>query len=440
MLAVTQGGGKKVNKRRVFWRSALALTAVAALGACSSSSKSSSSSPTTASTGQAGSASTSQAGSAPTAAAATGGPLKVGLICDCSGPFGSDIAAAGDVGKAWADSVNAAGGIDGHMVTLTVLDDASNPGTSTSDVQTLISDHVDVILDDSVLDAAWASTVAAAKIPVVGGNFSSEPFFTNPDFYPSGQTNDSITYSNVAVAKQAGATNIGNLYCAEAPQCQQSVPLIKAAGQQVGVPAVYNASIAMTAPNYTAQCVAAKQQHVSAIFIGDSSATIARVGSDCNQQGYDPIYITEGTGFSLQLTSTPGLKNTLWSDYPILPFWDNASEVQTMNTAVDKYYPGLRSNNQEWSEYAAQTWTAGLLIQDAVKGSGIGTSGTPSAATMTQGLNSIKGDTLDGWSPSLTFTAGQPHKVDCWFVARMQGGTPSLVNGGQQTCQSGTTP
>jgi branched-chain amino acid transport system substrate-binding protein len=420
-----------VNKRPVLWRSVVALAALAALGACSSSSKNSSSSSTT---GAAGSS-----GSPTSAVAATGAPLKVGLICDCSGPFGADIAAAGDVGKAWANSVNASGGIDGHTVTLTVLDDASNPGTSTTDAQTLISDHVDVILDDSNFDAVWATAVASAKIPVVGGNFSSQPFFTNPDFYPSGQTNDSITYSNVSVAKQAGASNIGDLYCAEAVQCQQSVPLIKTAGQQLGVPAVYSASIAMTAPNYTAQCVAAQQQHVSAIFIGDSAATIARVGTDCNQQGYHPTYITEGTGFSLLLSSAPGVKNTLWSDYPIRPFWDNAPEVQSMNAAVDKYYPGLRNNVQEWSEYAAQTWTAGLLIEDAVKGSGIGTSGAPSAAALTQGLNSISNDNLDGWSPALTLTAGQAHKVDCWFVARLQNGTPSLVNSGHQTCESGTS-
>ena len=46
------------------------------------------------------------------------------------------------------------------------------------------------------------------------------------------------------------------------------MPLIKTAGQSVGVPVVYSASIAATAPNYTAQCVAAKQAGVSAIFIG----------------------------------------------------------------------------------------------------------------------------------------------------------------------------
>jgi branched-chain amino acid transport system substrate-binding protein len=407
------------------------LAIVAAAAACSSSSKPSSSSSST----TAGSQSTS-AGS--TGASASGAPLKVGVICSCSGPFGTNIAPAADVARAWASSVNDSGGLNGHPIQLTVLDDSSNPATSATDATQLVSDHVDVILDDTVLDVVWASTASSAKIPVVGGNFSSEPFYTNPDFYPSGQTNDSITYSNVSVAKQAGATNIGNLYCAEAAQCQQSVPLMAAAGKQLGVPAVYNASISATAPNYTAQCLAAQQQHVTSLFIGDSASVIAKVGQNCSTQGYKPIYITEGTGFSMQLAQSPGIKDNLWSDYPDLPFWAENPIVTTMNSTVDKYKPGLRNNTLGWTEYAVQTWTAGLLIQDAFKGSGIGASDTPSAAAMTTGLDSISNDNLGGWAPPLTFTAGQPHKVDCWFVGQVHNGTPSLVNGGKLSCQSGS--
>ena len=199
---------------------------------------------------------------------------------------------------------------------------------------------------------------------------------------------------------------------------------------------MYSASISATAPNYTAQCLAAQQQHVTSLFIGDSSSVIAKVGENCNTQGYKPTYITEGTGFSMQLAQSPGIKDNLWSDYPDLPFWADNAIVTTMNSTVDKYKPGLRNNTLAWTEYAVQTWTAGLLIQDAFKGSGIGASDTPSAAAMTTGLDSISNDNLGGWSPPLTFTAGQPHKVDCWFVGQVHNGTPSLVNGGKLSCQS----
>jgi branched-chain amino acid transport system substrate-binding protein len=370
------------------------------------------------------------------ASAPSGQPIKVGVICSCSGAFGSNVAPAAKVVDAWAKSVNANGGLNGHPVDVTVADDASTPGTSVARAQSMISDNVDVILDLTVLDAAWADAVTAAKIPVVGGSFSNTVFYQNPNFYPSGQTNDSIVYANVLTAKKAGAKNFGQLYCAEAPICQESVAPHQAAGKKLGVPDVYNASISATAPNYTAQCLAAQQAGVKALFIGHSSSVVARVAADCDRQGYKPIYITEGTGFSMQLTSAPGIKDKLWSPYPILPFYANEPAVKSMNAALDKYQPGLRQDQNAWSEFAAQAWTGGLLIGKAVQASGMAAGDAPSAATITKGLDATKNETLDGWSPPLTFTAGKAHSVDCWFTARMRNGKPTLVNGGKQTCHS----
>ena len=60
------------------------------------------------------------------------------------------------------------------------------------------------------------------------------------------------------------------------------------------------------------------------------------------------------------------------------------------------------------------------------------------AADITKALDSMKDETLGGWSPPLTFTAGKPHTVDCWYTGRVQNGTPKLVNGGKLTCRKPT--
>jgi branched-chain amino acid transport system substrate-binding protein len=411
----------------------VAAVAIAALGmtvsACSSGSSSSASGTTSASAAASASSGTSQSG-----AAAAGSPITVGVECSCSGPFGASLTPAWDVVQAWAKSVNAAGGLAGHPVTLVEKDNGSVAGTALTDAQALVSAKVDAIIDLDILDEVWEKPVSAAKIPVVGGNFSSPSYFSDPDWYPSGQTNDSITYSVAATAKQAGATSLADFYCAESAQCQSSVPLIKAAGQSVGVPVTYSASIAATAPNYTAQCVAAKQAGVKAIFIGDSISVIARVASDCSQQGYDPIYVTEGTGFTNQALTAAGLKDSLWSSYPILPYFSSASAVADMNTVVDKYYPGLRQNsNDTWSEVSAQAWTAGLLLAAGVKDSGATASTAVTPALIAGGLDKVSNETLGGFSPTLSFTAGKAHPVDCWYVGRVQNGVATQVGG--LTCQ-----
>jgi branched-chain amino acid transport system substrate-binding protein len=407
-----------VLTRKILVVVAAALAAAVSVSACSSSSTSGSSSQS-ANAGATGGATSSAAGS----------PVKIGVMCSCSGPFGSTIASAWKVVQAWQKSVNASGGLSGHPVDLTEMDNGSNPGTAATDAQSLISAKVVAIIDLDILDAVWQKPVTAAKIPVIGGNFSSTAYFQDPNWYPSGQTNDSITYSVVATAKKAGATSLGQLYCAESVQCQESVPLIKAAGQSLGVPDVYNASIAATAPNFTAQCVAAKQAGVKAVFIGDSTSVIARVAQDCAAQGYQPVYITEGTGFTNQALTTAGLKDHLWSPYPILPYFSSDPAVTAMNTVLDKYFPGLREDANTWSEYAAQAWTAGLLLAQAVKNAAVTAGGTVSSADITKGLEMVSNETLGGFSPSLTFAAGKPHPVDCWYTGRVQGGKASQVGG-----------
>jgi branched-chain amino acid transport system substrate-binding protein len=363
------------------------------------------------------------------------------MLCTCSGAggFGAFIKPASQVYQAWVNSVNASGGINGHQVQLIVKDDAGSPGTAVSNAQALISEHVAAIADVSILDQAFASAVQAANIPVVGVETPNGPFGTNPDFYPEAQTNGSATYASVQTAKLAGATNIGDVYCAESPVCAASVPIFKTTGQQLGVPLSYNAEVSATAPNYTAQCLAAQQQKAASLFIGDASAVIARIATDCSKQNYMPTYVTQGAGYGMIEAQTPGLKDHLWNEFQATPFFaTSVPAVQTANAAIEKYYPGLQENAQLYNETDFMAWISGMLLQDAVKAGGLTPSATPTAAEVVQGLLALKDDTLQGLTVPLNFTAGQPHNINCWFTTRVQNGVPSLVNNGQKSCETST--
>src|SRR5580658_1986348 len=86
---------------------------------------------------------------------------------------------------AWLKYINGKGGIKGHKVQIILKNDEDNPGTALANVQALIGDHVVAILDQDSLDSDWASTVAAANIPVISLNESASGFTyeTNADFF-----------------------------------------------------------------------------------------------------------------------------------------------------------------------------------------------------------------------------------------------------------------
>jgi branched-chain amino acid transport system substrate-binding protein len=142
-----------------FSKNAVVLGAVAlsvgVLAACSSSSSSSTASST--STGSA---------SAPASGAASGSssaPIAIGASLSLTGDFSADGTAFKQGYELWVKDVNAAGGILGRQVKLTILDDKSDPNQVVTNYQTLINtDHVDLTFGPfSSLLTAPASAVAA---------------------------------------------------------------------------------------------------------------------------------------------------------------------------------------------------------------------------------------------------------------------------------------
>ena len=133
-----------------FSRNAIALSAVAlsvgVLAACSSSGSSSSSS-----------------SSASTNNSASKTPITIGASLSLTGDFSADGTAFQKGYELWAKDVNAAGGILGRQVKLTILNDASSPNQVVTNYQTLInSDHVDLTFGPySSLLTGPASAVAS---------------------------------------------------------------------------------------------------------------------------------------------------------------------------------------------------------------------------------------------------------------------------------------
>lgn len=361
-------------------------------------------------------------------------PITVGLICSCSGANSTGLTTGRDVYDSWVKSTNASGGIDGHQINLVVKDDGSNPGNSATAAQDLISQHVDAIVDNTPYDLTWASKVQAAHIPVVGFDLASPLFDTNPDFYPQGQTNRSALDAIVATAKAAGASSLGTLYCAEAASCQDIASTLKTTAEKAGLAVKYSAQIAATAPNYTAQCVAAKEAHVSALAIFHTGPTISRVIADCAKQDYNPKYVIEERAFYPILLQGAGSKADIWIEFADSPYFLKNASTTAMNTAVDKYYPGLRSQADAWNQGGAEAWLAGMLLEAAAKAGGLAANSSPSADLLTKGLTSLKNETLNGTVPPLTFSASGTHSIDCWFTVHAVNGKATLANNGKYTC------
>jgi branched-chain amino acid transport system substrate-binding protein len=418
-----------MNRSRI----ALAAASVAALAmvvsACSSSSSGSKASSGAASSAAGGSSAASSA------AAPTGAPFKIGVECQCSGGLGTPD--GGTIYKAWASAVNAAGGINGHPVQVTVSDDTGNPGTALSNVQDFIKNGDVAIADASSLDEAWQKAVEAANIPVIGIGTSTQPFYSSADFFAEGQTEDRLFDAIVGAAKKVGGTKLGLIYCAEAIQCQEGIQPLKDTAKTLGMDLPYAGSVSATAPNYTAQCLAAKQAGVDTLFIADAQSVDVKVVGDCAAQGYRPFIVEDGEVMSPLYQNAAAAKgSTVIMETPNIPYNADIPAITEMNAALNKYAPGeLKSAG--YGEVSMEAWISGKLLEAAAKAGNVGANGAaPSAADMLTGLHALKDETLDGLAPPLNFAAGKPNPVDCWYLVVLKDGQYSTPYGTDSTCVS----
>jgi branched-chain amino acid transport system substrate-binding protein len=336
----------------------------------------------------------------------------------------------------WETYINHTGGIDGHPVKVISADDRNDPATALANVTGFIqNDHAVAILDQSSEDSAFASFASSAKVPVIslneaGGTFTYQ---TNPDFFPDGATVEAILYGQEAAAKQQGATNFGVIYCTDVSACAEAVPLWKADASGVGIKLGYLAGASDSAPNYTAQCLAAKQAGVNALFpAGIPANTLA---DDCAQQNYHPIWIgSEGT-INARSAADPNLNGAI-SDQQSFPwFLSTTPATKLFHKYLNSYLPHAES-----PAVVSASWTGGQMFAKAVK-LGLGSSGSSkvTSSTVLAGLYDFNNQTLGGLAPPLSFTAGKPSSVNCWFLIKVHKGAYTAPLGMKPQCETASS-
>jgi branched-chain amino acid transport system substrate-binding protein len=395
--------------------------AALALSACGSSGSGSSST----ASGGAASAATSNAG-------LKGKPIVVGMICSCTGPEASAVGNNISVIKAWANYVNANGGINGYPVKVITMDDQQNAATALQDAKALVEqDHVKAIVgESSFVDASFAPYVQSAGVPVIGGSNYEASFQSNPDFFPSGGDQISGLVGQFALAKQAGKKVLGTIYCAESPICAQLVPLANGLAPLYGLKS-FTAKISATAPSYTAPCLAAKSAGVDAMFVADNSPIVLRFVAACAQQGYTPQQVSSTQTATSAWLSDSTLNGALLTALNANGYDTSTPAIATLQQALKKYAPSA-IDGSAFSGEEINPWSGGLLFQAAAKAAHLTPSSTP--ADVKKGLYALKNETLDGVAPPLTFTPGKPAFIPCWFGQQVKAGKFASLNGNKPSC------
>ncbi len=369
-------------------------------------------------------------GTAPSSSGGPGGsPIKIGNVGVYSG-FASDIAIAGSKGlQAWADGINAAGGIAGHPVEIIVKDDGGKPAKALQNVKELVEkDHVVALVGnhESGVDAAWASYASQHDVPVLGGTATGVAYTKDPNFFPVTGTNDTGYggYANAAVLFHKTVVSVA--YCAEVPACAQAASLLDTHARRLGIRSVPGQAISASATSYAAQCQKLKDSGAEAVFAASDLATAKRLVEQCAQQDYRPIWIDNPQNWRDSELSAPVWEGLVFAAPEPLWFGDGPGTAEFL-AAMTKYQPGVLLNTSTTSG-----WYAGKVLEKTLAGA----SGAITSQTIYDGLYKLgpRFD-LDGVLAPVTYAKGKPAVQEaCTWYAQVKSGKLTTPFGAGRVC------
>ena len=366
-------------------------------------------------------------------------PINIGVIGTFSGSLAVSSVDAEYVMQAWTDSVNASGGLEGHPVKLFVEDTGDNPSSGRTEMEALIQqDHIVAIVGMADDNPTWETYASTAGVPVVGGGGLGLQYLTDPNFYDVGGNLLSVFNAlDELAAKHGPKTAI--LYCAEVPGCAAAGVLEGTLGKPLGVAVALKAGVSATASNFTANCLALKNSGSQSYDLSVTPTEIARIVAQCEQLGYKAPLIEPGTTASSTLTSEPAFNGVTWADAFTPFFEDDTPATEAFHHALAKYEPTVGSSAVPLNPIGIAAWESGQLFAAAVKASGATPKTVINSALVKKGLYALKGATLGGLTPPLTYTPGKATAFNCYYSYSIENGRFVVAQGAQPVCANAAT-
>jgi branched-chain amino acid transport system substrate-binding protein len=378
------------------------------------------------------SGSSSKASPSPSQPTSTGPALtKPPILIGEVGPFSGAQSSLGgeELPKAWEQWTNTHGGVNGHPVKMVFGDDQSTGALDSSLVKKLVqTDHVVAFLAVGTADNEALSFLTEHNIPLLQSTTTTA---ANTFALTASQT--AVTAGLMQSAKLAGVHKVGVFYCTVASFCQQAVDPFEAAAEKLGLDHSFKVGISFTSPNYTAECFAAKDDNVEALFAEADATTVQKIAQQCATQGYRPIYLLDGVQASLSMDQVQALNGarTIVTTFPW--FEDDTPATQAFQQAIQQNAPSLLKSTQ-FGPATALSWASAQAIARAAQLGNVGDN--PTSAEILAGLHKFKNETLGGLIAPVTWKPNQTSLTNCYFVVATKDGKWVAPNGYGPQCQS----
>jgi branched-chain amino acid transport system substrate-binding protein len=343
-----------------------------------------------------------------TGTAAAGPVVIIANVGTLTGVTGTAVKGVTEAVQAWSANVNANGGVGGHPVKLIVADDGGDANKHLQLVKQMVEQYKAIAFvgnPETTTQSQQAVDYLKSKgVPTVGDDSANAFGLTSPMIFPAITSADyyslAISFGFAGLAHRDGLKKIALITCVEASVCQQAYDNFEKQMAKVDLTPVSKAQTSVTQPDFTPQCLQARNAGAELLSIGMDFNSVRRAVNSCHQQGYFPKIITPAVN--------PGMeKEALWQGTYVgwmtfSPFVDDGPAIHEFQAAMTHYQASAGINLEH-----AVGWTDAKLFEKAVSLANVG-SGPVTSADVVQGLNAMHDETLGGLTGRLNFPKGKP--------------------------------
>jgi branched-chain amino acid transport system substrate-binding protein len=371
---------------------------------------------------------------APATCAADCKALVLGSVGTYSGIVGQNVTPGVKAVQAWVAATNAAGGLGGHRVEFVVADDGSDPARHRALVQELVENKgvVAFVYNAAPLSGqASVDYVTSKRVPIIGSEIASEWFYASPMFFPQATSGKMVHAADLAADARAllpdGKKRLGLIFCSDGVQiCKDAAEVIPGYARKVGFDFVYQGSGSLAQPDFTAECLAARNAGVQVLVPIMDANSAQRIGRSCASVGFKPTYSLGPPILFEHFQEDPNFEGSIGTPV-VAPWLDTANPgIAEFRAAMKRYAPDVPA-----SASAPLGWVSAKLLERAARN----LPAQPTSAAVLEGLWSVHDDTLGGLTFPLSFVRDRvAERPLCAGVVIVQDGKWRIHPKGQLTC------
>jgi branched-chain amino acid transport system substrate-binding protein len=220
---------------------------------------------------------------------------------------------------------------------------------------------------------------------------------------------------------------VATMVCVEAKGCTDVGDMFAKQGKQLGLEVVYQAKVSLAQPDFTAECLSARNSRADVLYIHMDQNSVGRVAAACARQGFKPLIAFPGQAAADRFKDDANLDGAL-TVAPVFPYF------QTGTPATDEFHDAMRrfGGSVPPGSGVANGWVAGKILEKAAAR----LAEPPTSEAILAGLWSFSNDSLGGLTQPLTFVKDQPAPAkSCWFNLAISKGSWATPDGFKLHCR-----